>query len=76
MSTPLSAVNHCQDALIAGNDLRSMSNETKSILLNREVIQVNQDPLGRAASLESSRRDGGVASPASRRRRVASAPSA
>ncbi len=32
--------------LIAGNDLRSMSAETKEILTNREVIAVNQDPLG------------------------------
>ena len=29
--------------LIAGNDLRSMSDETKSILMNREVIAVDQD---------------------------------
>jgi alpha-galactosidase len=29
--------------LIAGNDLRSMSDETKSILLNKEVIAVDQD---------------------------------
>jgi alpha-galactosidase len=36
--------------LIAGNDLRAMSDETKGVLLNREVIQINQDPLGRAAS--------------------------
>ncbi len=32
--------------LIAGNDLRTMSNETRSILTNREVIAVDQDPLG------------------------------
>ena len=32
--------------LIAGNDLRSMSRETKEILTNREVIAINQDPLG------------------------------
>ncbi|UJF31385.1 NPCBM/NEW2 domain-containing protein [Paenibacillus hexagrammi] len=32
--------------LIAGNDLRSMSQETKDILMNKEVIAVNQDPLG------------------------------
>ncbi|HVF95860.1 MAG TPA: glycoside hydrolase family 27 protein, partial [Flavisolibacter sp.] len=32
--------------LIAGNDLRSMSAETKAILTNREVIAVNQDSLG------------------------------
>jgi alpha-galactosidase len=32
--------------LISGNDLRSMSQETKEILTNREVIAINQDPLG------------------------------
>ncbi|UII24610.1 glycoside hydrolase family 27 protein [Fulvivirga maritima] len=32
--------------LIAGNDLRNMSEETKRILTNKEVIAVNQDPLG------------------------------
>ena len=32
--------------LMAGNDLRGMSEETKSILLNKEVIAVDQDPLG------------------------------
>ena len=32
--------------LLAGNDLHTMSEETKGILLNREVIAVNQDPLG------------------------------
>ncbi|MDD9269350.1 NPCBM/NEW2 domain-containing protein [Paenibacillus sp. GCM10023248] len=32
--------------LIAGNDLRSMSQATKDILMNKEVIAVNQDPLG------------------------------
>ena len=32
--------------LITGNDLRTMSAETKSILLNPEVIAVDQDPLG------------------------------
>ncbi len=35
--------------LMAGNDLTNMSAETKSILLNRDVIAVDQDPLGRAA---------------------------
>ena len=30
--------------LIAGNDLRSMSEETKSILMNQEVIAIDQDP--------------------------------
>lgn len=32
--------------LVAGNDLRSMKDETKSILLNREVIAVDQDAMG------------------------------
>ena len=32
--------------LIAGNDLRSMNSETRDILTNREVIAVDQDPLG------------------------------
>lgn len=32
--------------LIAGNDLISMSEETKAILTNKKVIAVNQDPLG------------------------------
>jgi alpha-galactosidase len=33
--------------LIAGNDVRSMSADTKEILENKEVIAVDQDPLGR-----------------------------
>ncbi len=36
--------------LIAGNDLTEMSEETKSILLNKEVIAVDQDALGRAGA--------------------------
>ena len=32
--------------LIAGNDLRNMRPEIKEILTNKEVIAVNQDPLG------------------------------
>ena len=32
--------------LMAGNDLRSMSEETRRILTNKEVIAVNQDVLG------------------------------
>jgi alpha-galactosidase len=32
--------------LIAGNDLRSMSREVAEILTNREVIAIDQDPLG------------------------------
>jgi alpha-galactosidase len=30
--------------LIAGNDLRNMTEETKSILMNTEVIAIDQDP--------------------------------
>jgi alpha-galactosidase len=33
--------------LITGNDLRNMTPETKEILTNREVIAVDQDPLGK-----------------------------
>ena len=33
--------------LISGNDLRSMTAEVAAILTNREVIAVDQDPLGR-----------------------------
>ena len=36
--------------LLAGNDIRSMSDVTKSILLNKEVIAIDQDPLGKQAS--------------------------
>ncbi|GHA78486.1 hypothetical protein GCM10007389_35800 [Pontibacter akesuensis] len=32
--------------LIAGNDLRNMSRETREILTNKEVIAINQDSLG------------------------------
>src|SRR5215831_3121150 len=32
--------------LIAGNDVRNLSDETKQILLNKEVIAVDQDPQG------------------------------
>ena len=32
--------------LMAGNDLRAMSAATKEILMNKEVIAVDQDPLG------------------------------
>jgi alpha-galactosidase len=32
--------------LMAGNDLRAMTEETRTILLNTEVIAVDQDPLG------------------------------
>lgn len=33
--------------LLAGNDLRSMTDTTKEILINRDVIAIDQDPLGR-----------------------------
>ncbi len=36
--------------LLAGNDIRTMSETTKSILLNKEVIAIDQDPLGKQAS--------------------------
>lgn len=32
--------------LISGNDLRSMSEQTKAVLTNKEVIAINQDTLG------------------------------
>ncbi len=35
--------------LLAGNDVRTMTAETKSILLNKEVIAVDQDALGKQA---------------------------
>ena len=35
--------------LMAGNDLRNMTKETRGILTNREVIALDQDPLGLAA---------------------------
>ncbi|MDP4179552.1 MAG: carbohydrate-binding protein [Bacillota bacterium] len=36
--------------LIAGNDIRSMTQATKDILLNKEVIDVDQDPAGKQGS--------------------------
>lgn len=36
--------------LLAGNDLRDMSAETKAILLNKDVIAVDQDSLGKQAT--------------------------
>jgi alpha-galactosidase len=36
--------------LLAGNDLTKMSPEVKSILTNRDVIAIDQDPLGKQAS--------------------------
>ena len=32
--------------LMAGNDIRKMTKETEAILTNKEVIDVNQDPMG------------------------------
>jgi alpha-galactosidase len=32
--------------LMAGNDIRSMSDEIREILTNKEVIAIDQDPLG------------------------------
>ncbi len=36
--------------LLAGNDIRNMSAATKAILMNKDVIAVDQDPLGKQAS--------------------------
>ena len=36
--------------LLAGNDVRSMTEATRAILLNREVIAIDQDLLGKQAS--------------------------
>jgi len=36
--------------LMAGNDLRSMSAETREILTNKDVIDIDQDPLGQQAT--------------------------
>ena len=35
--------------LIAGNDLRTMTQAIKDILMNREVIAIDQDPAGKQA---------------------------
>ena len=39
--------------LIAGNDLRQMSDETKSILMNTEIIAIDQDPAAMPVQLLS-----------------------
>ena len=44
--------------LLAGNDLRTMTPETKSILMNREVIAIDQDPA--AKPTQSLSKDGSV----------------
>ncbi|HET6569742.1 MAG TPA: glycoside hydrolase family 27 protein [Rhodothermales bacterium] len=43
--------------LMAGNDLRNMPDETRMILTNKDVIAIDQDPLGKQAH-RASRRDG------------------
>ncbi len=42
--------------LITGNDLRSMTPETRDILTNTEVIAVNQDALGKEGARRLERR--------------------
>jgi len=32
--------------LIAGNDIRKMSKQTQAVLTNKDIIAINQDPLG------------------------------
>ncbi len=44
--------------LWAGNDLRSMSQDTLRVLTNREVIAVDQDPLGETGTLIAEDRPG------------------
>ena len=46
--------------LIAGNDVRAMTPEIKDILLNREVIAVDQDPLGKGGYAAAQTGDGEV----------------
>ncbi len=43
--------------LMAGNDVRSMTKETKEILMNSEVIAIDQDVLGRQGSRVSKNDD-------------------
>jgi alpha-galactosidase len=43
--------------LLAGNDVRDMSESTKSILLNRDVIAIDQDPRGEHARLAKTEGD-------------------
>jgi alpha-galactosidase len=43
--------------LLAGNDLRTMNAATREILMNKEVIAVDQDPLGRQGSRVRDDRD-------------------
>jgi alpha-galactosidase len=43
--------------LIAGNDIRQMTKETTEILTNREMIAIDQDPLGRQGYIIVDKRD-------------------
>lgn len=43
--------------LALSNDLRKLSAEDKRILLNREIIAINQDPLGKAAERKVNQAD-------------------
>jgi alpha-galactosidase len=43
--------------LLAGNDVRTMSADTRSILLNKDVIAIDQDPLGKQGQLVFKRGD-------------------
>jgi len=43
--------------LIAGNDVRNMTEETRGILMNPEVIAVDQDPLGKQGTRSWKRGD-------------------
>jgi alpha-galactosidase len=44
--------------LLAGNDLRSMPSAVQTILTNTEIIAVDQDPLGKQATLVATPRSG------------------
>jgi alpha-galactosidase len=44
--------------LLAGNDLRSMSADTKTVLTNAEVVAVDQDSLGAQATLAATPQSG------------------
>ena len=43
--------------LLAGNDVRNMSADTRSILMNKDVIAIDQDPLGKQGQLALKRDD-------------------
>ncbi len=54
--------------LIAGNDLRSMTDETKSILMNTDVIAIDQDTAVKPVQLLTQAGQGGNSGPAIARR--------